>query len=573
VKLTRSRTIRSAAYGEFIARELQGYCPRHRERPPVRSPQLSRLVAPGATLAYDVLARVGLWRFVDCRQCEEIAVELSRQYGIDVPPRTVSHLAQKFVAYFAVVHQESMGLLRQDMHARGGYILHIDGTCEEGSRVLLVCMDSISGQVLESRKIASENAEEVQVVLKDVRRDWGRPVAIVHDLRASLITTAGNVFKSVPQFVCHYHLAADVGKDILLPHVDRLRRLTRRTKVRPKLRALVRSLKDAAISKDSGELTVAPVLGLRSTAKLRKQCTPEMAKGTAYALAAWILAFSHTGEGYGFPFDMPYLTLYERIVEVHRVLAEASRGWPRKKRSPLAPLKRLKDILGAVVASKHTAEFRKIIAEIRRDRRIFERFRAALRICPKGGKKRRNDEGAPSRLSPKRHETLLRKLRTALKRRTRPHDPAHRASRIVIEHLDKYWNFLFGHVLAKRSRRITVPRTNNDEERLFRVVRGKCRRLHGRGHLSRDIDAMLPAAPLILNLRLPGYRETVYGGGEADNLAARFSVVDPCGPTELLERWRREKLSVRLPRKLETQKALPQKLAPFIAIAVRELRA
>ena len=52
------------------------------------------------------------------------------------------------------------------MRDRGGYILHIDGTCEEGSRVLLVCLDSVSGQVLESRKISSENAEEVEQVLR-----------------------------------------------------------------------------------------------------------------------------------------------------------------------------------------------------------------------------------------------------------------------------------------------------------------------------------------------------------------------------------------------------------------------
>ncbi len=573
VRLTKTRAVLSAAYGEFIARERQGYCPRHPELPLVRSAHLSRIVAGGAKIAYDVLVRVGLQRFMECRQCEEIAVELSRRCGVEVPPRTVSHLAQKFIAYFVVVHRESTALLRRDMRDRGGYILHIDGTCEEGSRILLVCMDSISGQVLESHKIGSENADEVQVVLKDVRRDWGLPLAIVHDLRQSLITAAGEVFKGVPQFICHYHLAADVGKDILLPHVDRLRRLVRRTKVRPKLRALVRSLKDSAVSKESGELTVAPVIGLRSMAKLREQCTPEIARGTAHALASWILAFSRTGEGYGFPFDMPYLALHERIVEVHRVLSEPSGCWPQGKRGPLAPLKRLMDILGRVAASEHTAEFRRIVAETGRDLAIFERLRAALRICPKGGKRRRNDEGAPSSLSPKRHEAVLRKVRRVLQTRARPDNPSQRASRIVVQHLDKYWDFLFGHVLTKGSQKITVPRTNNVEERLFRVVKGQCRRLHGRGHLSRDIDAMLPATPLVLNLRNSGYCETVYGGAEVDRIAARFSVVDPAGPAGLLENWRREKLSVRIPRKLETQKTLPRKLARFIAVAVRVLQA
>jgi hypothetical protein len=34
----------------------------------------------------------------------------------------------------------------------------------------------------------------VTQVLQDVRRDWGVPLAIVHDLRKSLITAVENVF-------------------------------------------------------------------------------------------------------------------------------------------------------------------------------------------------------------------------------------------------------------------------------------------------------------------------------------------------------------------------------------------
>jgi len=95
---------------------------------------------------------------------------------------TVSYLARKFVAYVQLVHQESTLALRGAMDARGGYILHIDGTCEEASRVLLVCMDSLSMQVLESRRIPSESHDQVRDVLRGVDRDWGRPLAIVHDL-------------------------------------------------------------------------------------------------------------------------------------------------------------------------------------------------------------------------------------------------------------------------------------------------------------------------------------------------------------------------------------------------------
>jgi len=497
-------------------------------------------------------------------------MELSRQGGIEIPVRTINELCQKFVAYFQVVHQESIKLLRREMRQRGGYILHIDGTCEEASGVLLVCLDSLSGQVLESRKISSENAEEVQQVLRDVRRDWGYPLAIVHDLRKSLITAAGNVFPGKPQFVCHFHFAADIGKDILSSHVDRLRNLFRRAKVRPKLGALCRSLKKFAAAQDSGEHVLSSILEVRSTKHLRNLSTPEAVKGTVHALASWILAFSHTGNGYGFPFDVPYLTLYDRVLEVDQVLRAASPNWSVKKRGPLGTLKRLKEILDIVVASEHTAEFQSIVAETKRDQRIFEQLRNALRICPKGGTQRRNDEGASHLLSPSRHKALLQELRGSLKKKAR-RGVSQKACQIVVEHLDKYWPYLFGHVLKKRPEQIVVPRTNNVEESLFRTMKHQCRRIHGRGHICRDIDEMLEGTPLVLNLRNASYCETVYGGTDLQSIAERFSVVDPNAPKQLLKRWRQEKLSVRLPRKFARHKTLPPRLTQFIGIAFKEL--
>jgi len=517
------------------------------------------------------MAHIGLARFVHSRQCEEIQLELSRQCGIEIPLRTISELTQKFLAYFQAVHRDSVRLLRREMRDRGGYILHVDGTCEEGSRVLLVCLDSLSGQVLESRKIGSENHEEVSQVLRGVRRDWGDPLAVVHDLRHSLITATAEVFPGRPQFVCHYHFAADVGKDLLSSHVDRLRRLLRRTKVRPKLRALCRSLKEFAASQDSAETVLQSVLDATSTKKLREVSTPAVVKGTVHALATWILAFSHSGDGYGFPFEVPYLTLYDRILQVHKVLRQASPSWPVNNRGPLGTLRRLKEILDVVVTSEHTPQFLAIVADTKRDQKIFERLRSALRICPKGGTKRRNEDGAPSTLSSARHKATLKELRGSLKRRARA-GTSQKACNIVVQHLDKYAEFLFGHVLQKRSGQIAVPRTNNIEESLFRSVKRQCRRIHGRGHLSRDIDDMLEAAPLVLNLRHATYCQTVYGGAEPQRIAERFSAVDPRVPLQLLKSWRREKLLVKLPRKFESLKDLPQQLAQFIDVAFRKLQ-
>jgi hypothetical protein len=120
VRVTRPRSVSTVLYGKFLAVERQGYCPAHADLPAARSRQLSRIVAPGCNMGYDLIARVGLARFLECRQCEEIQVELSRQAGLVVSVRTISELSQKFVAYVQAVHRESSQLLRREMRNRGG---------------------------------------------------------------------------------------------------------------------------------------------------------------------------------------------------------------------------------------------------------------------------------------------------------------------------------------------------------------------------------------------------------------------------------------------------------------------
>jgi uncharacterized membrane protein YccC len=83
---------------------------------------------------------------------------------------------------------------------------------------------------------------------------------------------------------------------------------------------------------------------------------------------------------------------------------------------------------------------------------------------------------------------------------------------------------------------------------------------------------MPPAVPLVLNLNNPDYCDTVYGGSDAQRIAERFSRVNPQDPATLLESWRHENISHRMPRKLETLRNLPERVARFITLAVKELR-
>ena len=559
----------------FKAVEIQGYCARHKQLPPARSQELQTIVAPGDNYAYDTLVQVGLRRFTHYRQASEISLELLNQFGIVAPESSVNYLARKFVAYFQIVHEESVGLLRSAIRKRGGYILHIDGTCDKGSRVLLVCVDSLSGQVLDSRKIGSENHEEVLGILKAMRKNWGLPMAVVHDLRKAFFSAVGKAFPRVPQFACHFHFVADVGKGILSVHQSKLLSLFRCTKVRPKLRELVRSLKKFAVSKDGQEHVVNSILNQRSKKKLQAHCNPETIEGSIHALAAWILAYTRDGEGYGFPFDMPYLNFYKRILTAHGALNNIDETWPNKQKQnkgPFRSLYKLRNILDKVVIGEVSPEFQQIVADTKRDRNIFTQLRTAMRICPKGGKNRRNDEGAPTTLSKKHHKAILKKLRTSLIKHAAKDKRKKRACDIVVTHLDKYWDYLYGHSLTKGARKTVVPRTNNFVEGLFGVVSRQCRRLHGRGHIGRDLETMPASMPLILNLNNTSYCQTVYGGKELEKITKRFSKVDPKLATNLTKTWRGDTLSSKLSRKLERLESLPRQVARFLSVAVHTLK-
>ena len=86
------------------------------------------------------------------------------------------------------------------------------------------------------------------------------------------------------------------------------------------------------------------------------------------------------------------------------------------------------------------------------------------------------------------------------------------------------------------------------------------------------MDNLLEATPLVLNLRNANYCQVVYGAAEPQSIAQRFSAVDSRLPTQLLKSWRREKLWGRLPRRFESLKNLPQRLARFINIAFNVLQ-
>jgi hypothetical protein len=110
---------------------------------------------------------------------------------------------------------------------------------------------------------------------------------------------------------------------------------------------------------------------------------------------------------------------------------------------------------------------------------------------------------------------LRRELRRKLKRRLAPH--VRTSIKIVLGHLDKYWDGLFGHCLPiadSDERYLVVQRTNNLPERFFRLPKRFERRVTGKKRVHREVDALSSQALLVFNLKTPRYVELVCGSLE-----------------------------------------------------------
>ena len=205
------------------------------------SEQLRDLTPTRCTYGYDVLVYVGYALFVHSRGEQQIVEELGKK-NVLISLREIGYLGKKFIAYLAIAHHQSRRRLKQAMVSRGGYILHIDGTCEADSPHLFTGIDGIAQIVLDNIKLPSEKAELLIPFLRQIRRQYGDPIALVHDMGKGILSAVEAVFKGIPDFICHSHFLRDIGKDLFEKEYAIIRNRFKKHKIRPLLRQKLKAL-------------------------------------------------------------------------------------------------------------------------------------------------------------------------------------------------------------------------------------------------------------------------------------------------------------------------------------------
>ena len=533
VKKTSRRRGTTLAHGQFLAHQTVTVCA---AGCPGRygTEALNALLPPVCRQGYDVMVFVGLARFVRHQQRLEIQEALRSQHGIELSSGEISVLGRRFLVYLEALHESRAPQLREALDKDGGWPLHVDATGEDGRGTLLVAFAGWRRWVLGAWKVPTERSDVILPRLQGVVKRFGPPCAMVRDLGRAVTEAcdelAAELAGDVPVLACHLHLLKDVGEDILQDAHDRLRGLFRRFEVKPRLRTLARDLGRALGTQIE---TARQQLLLPQDPGQEGHVLPGGPTGlaTVRALAQWVLDYGTDGRDEGFPFDLPYLHLHDRCREASRA-ADAFLRRPPEDRCVQRALERLRT---AVAPVESEVPFSRVAVTLRSRDQLFTELREAMRLRPKPSGRNGpppaivSAQQAAAELS--NIQAALGELTVSLKKRRPERGPAQdrrQAIDVVLAHLDRHKEYLFGHVLPRPAclggGLHLVDRTNNALEGLFHALKHDERRRSGRKVLTQDLEQLPPAAALAINLDSPDYVAIL--AGSLENLPAAFAALD-----------------------------------------------
>jgi len=380
------------------------------------------------------------------------------------------------------------------MGSQGGYILHLDGTCEGDSPHLMSTIDALSKIVLDNVKIPTENACQLIPFLRRIQQAYGEPIALVHDMGGAILKAVDAVFPAVPDFICHFHFLKDIGKDLLGHDYSAIRRHLKRYRIRPQLRKMAKAIKQAIEDAPDARRSLHHYL---ESKQLDEPDTPLQPLVAVYLIVSWVLEAKSESNGFGFPFDRPHLDFYLRLQE----------SYPK--------LKALKQKMGADVSLLPLVPISKTLTDKALSSTVsrmldavsvFDQLRKVMRIALPDSREGLNDEGDADMISIKarltrfRHSEELKQLAATT--------PAYWK---MVRQIDKYWDKLFAdpiQVFTKTGPTFIQPqRTNNILEQFFRYLKRNGRKRSGNHALSKTLKTMLAQTPLVKNLENPQYME------------------------------------------------------------------
>jgi len=549
VQKTKTRTLSRLEIGTFESKEYIFEC--QKENVVFTTNQLNKIVSPGCKFGYDVIVYVGLAIFVHYRSNQDIMRSLAAK-NICISDRQISNLGRKFVTYLAIAHDEAREQICSSMARKGGYILHIDGTFEGDSPHLFCGLDGISELVLDAIKIPSEKKEYIVPFLMRIKQKYGNPIALVHDMGTGIMGAVTEVFRDIPDYICHFHFLRDIGKDVLLEDHQCIMKGLKDHKIRRSLRQKLRYLENKI--GENIELINEFFSGESIITESKIELFFDI---VVYSLIQWVFEAPRQSKGYGFPFDTPHLVFYRRLEKIYRELSKVLDSSDRKNKKSIA---KVCNLIKVVLDDKN---LKTTVENIEVKIVVFNKLRESLRIALPSGEKGLNDEGDSD---VKTIEKKVKKFKQWLE------DDKDRKKTYakMIKQIEKYWDKLFADPIEVNTNEggftIVPQRTNNILERFFRNEKRRDRKKQGCVSLTKTLKAILAKTPLIRNLENPEYLNILLN--DCSSLAERFSRIDAKLVSEQLEIAKKEQNKIAPEvKKLIRLPDFPQKISGILTLA------
>lgn len=499
------KSVATLDVGEFRAVETQKQCKRCRTI--YRSEELRALTPQGGKFGFDVIEHIGRALFIDCRSESQIRSELAAR-NVAISENEIGFLGKRFIVYLMLAHRECHEALKHHMDASGGYILHMDATCEGDSPHLFSCIEGLSNIVLGNRKMPTEDSQYIVPLLQQLKSDYGSPIGCVHDMGSAILKSVKQVFPGIADFICHFHFLRDLGKDLFDFEYRTIRRYTRSYNVQAKLKKCAKQLKSIIDEAPPLSDSLAEYLSNRSIQYANADIDRRI---TAYLLVSWILEYSSAGHGLGFPFDRPHLEFHRRLQEAYPVLRRLKQQGVEG--IPLAVMQR----------TLADPALKKLAQGMREKTLLFDELREAMRIACPDKTQGLNDPGnddiktIEGRVRQFRHSSKIVALAAS--------DTGYHK---MVKQIDRYWDKLFADPIEVEtpSGKLTIQpqRTNNLMEQSFRFLKRDRRKKGGLHSLAKTLKGMLADTPLVRNLSNREYVGILLKG--KDNLAERFAEID-----------------------------------------------
>jgi len=530
------RKIYTLHIGEIKARRTFMYCANCNH---IYSPEeFEKIIPPHSNIGYDVMVLIGRLIFCKHHTLMETVLELEK-INIHISSSEVAHLSQKFIIYLSILHQQAGEMLKTRILQNGGYILHIDGTSEGASPHLITAIDEVTNFVLANVKVPSEKTQQVVPFLKDIKKQYGNPLAVTSDMGKALLKAISDVFPDIPNYICHFHFLRDIGKDLLEKEYSIIRNKLKKYGITSQLRYRLRYY----FGNNTQNINVDEINQTIETTKQINTHDNLIINQVCHILLLWVLDGKNHGNGFGFPFDRPHAEFYKRLCLLSERLESLHKQSIVNKTISKVITKIIKD-LTPLINDTQCREAFQILSE---KEKVFDKLRYALSITLPDKTEGLNDNGEDIGM-----ETIQGRVKDFKKDllKTKCYHKNYGYQKLINQ-IDKYWEKLFSDPIkiyvAGNDSFIQPQRTNNILEQFFRTIRRAHRRTTGNNSMCKKLQTMFADTPLIKNLENPEYMEMMLTGKKS--LEEKFAEVDH---KEVIRKMHKAKnVESKIPRKIK----------------------